>query len=181
MKKTLISLSAIALFAAAANAQGTTGGGTLQLSGTLQPSIILLFHQNPSNGIQITSGDGSSAAAASLSTVAMYGTANGLLAGTNFTKTQQTDGFTLTGTFNVEVDAANVGESAGYTLTAQLQSLDAAQWSLNGSSVTSSAPLTVTSTGTYATQTPTTLAVKFPASIASGAVGNTINFSATAN
>ena len=180
INKLLFAACALLLVGAVANAQ-TTAGGTLLLSGTLQPSIILQFHQNPSNGIQITGGDGTSAATASLSTVAMYGTPNGLQGSTNFTKTQQSDGFTLTGTFNVEVNAANVGESAGYTLTAQLSTVDAAQWSLNGSTVTNSSPLTVTATGTYGVQTPTTLAVKFPATMLSGGVGNTINFSATAN
>ena len=181
INKLLFAACAVLLVGSVAYASGPTTGGTLTLSGTLNPSIVLVFHQNPSNGIQITTGDGSSVAGASLSTVSMYGTANGLIAGVNFTKTQQSDGFTLTGTFNVEVDAANVGESSGYTLTAQLQSSDPAQWSLNGNTVTNSSPLTVTSSGTYGVQTPTSLALKFPASIASGEVGNVINFSATAN
>src|SRR5271166_5960669 len=105
--KLLLSAATCFLAAGVANAQ-TTGAGTLALNGTVQASMAVQFHQNTSNGIQMTSGDGSSAAVASLSTVVMYSTPNGLMSGTNFTKTQQSNGFTLTGVFNVLVNVANI-------------------------------------------------------------------------
>lgn len=179
LKQSLFAATALLLIGIVANAQ-TTGGGTLQLSGELQPSIVLVFHQNTSGGIQLTAGDGSSAAAAALTTVSMYGTANGPVGSTNFIKTQQSDGFTLTGTFNVEVDAANVGSSTTYSLQAALQSSDNATYTLGGTPITNGIPTTVPGGPfTYAVQQVHTIAIKFPSSMGSGAVGNTIIFTAT--
>lgn len=176
MRKVLISAAAALLLATAASAQ-TTASGAITFDGTLQGSIQLIFHQNPSNGIQIQTGDGTSAATAALGTVSMYGTPNGLIGTTNFTKTVQSDGFTLAGTFNVEVDEANLGSDA-YSLSAQLQATDLLQWTLN-SVVLSTTGQVVLASGSYGTQEVQTLSVKIPNTVGAASVGNQINFTAT--
>jgi hypothetical protein len=179
MKQTLTITAAIVMLLTGVAGAQTANNGSLALTGQVDGSIVLSFHQNTSGGITLTAGDGSAAAGASLSTVSMYGTSNGIVAGTNFTKTNQSDGFTLSGPFDVQVDKANI-TSGSYTLTAQLQNSDSSQWTLGGTLLSSSSPATVVSEGTYAVRTPLTLSVKFPSSMNAGSVSNTINFVATA-
>ena len=181
MNRTIILGAAMALsFAAIAGAAGQGANGTLALTGEVDASLILTFHQNTSNGITINTGDGTATATSSLSTVSMYGTADGVVAGTNFTKTKQADGFTLTGVFDYQVDKANVN-SSNFTLTASLQASDNLQWTLNGSGVTNGSQTQLTTNGLYATRYPTTLAVKVPSSEAAGSKSNTIVFTVTCN
>jgi hypothetical protein len=117
-----------------ANAQTVNNGGSLALTGTVEGSILFIFHQDNSGGVTINTGDGTSAAAASLSTVSMFGTADGIVGGTNFTKTKVSGGFTLSGTYKVEVDKANV-TSTGFNLGAQMQGSDGITWSVEGSAL----------------------------------------------
>lgn len=179
MKKTLTLMAAIVMLFTAVAGADTLNNGSLALTGQVDGSIVLSFHQHTSGGITLNSGDGTAVAGASLSTVSMYGTTDGIVAGTNFVKSSQSDGFTLTGPFDVQVDKANI-TSGGYTLTAQLASSDNSQWTLGGTPLTSGSPATVVTEGTYAVRTPLTLAVKFPSSMNAGSVSNTINFVATA-
>ena len=178
MKKVFTTLAVVTLFTAAAGAQ-TSNNGSLALSGEVEGSIVLSFHQHTSGGITLNSGDGTAAAGSALSTVSMYGTSDGIVSGTNFVKSSQSDGFTLTGPFDVQVDKANV-TSSSYSLTAQLSTSDSSQWTLAGNTLSASSPVTVVTSGVYAVRTPLTLAVKFPSSMNAGAVSNTINFIVTA-
>lgn len=181
MKKKQILIAAMALsFAAVANASGQGANGTLSLTGEVDASLVLAFHQDTSGGITINNGDGTATAASSLSTVSMYGTANGVVAGTNFTKTTQSDGFTLTGIFDYQVDKANV-TSSNFTLTATLQNSDNLQWTLNGSGLANGSQTTVTSNGLYTVRYPVTLAVKVPNTETAGSKSNTIVFTVTCN
>ncbi|QOY86570.1 hypothetical protein [Paludibaculum fermentans] len=179
MKKTLAMAATIVMMLTATAGAQTANTGSLALTGQVDGSIILSFHQNTSGGFTLTSGDGTAAAGANLSTVSMYGTATGIVAGSNFVKTNQVDGFTLSGPMDVQVDKANI-TSSGYTLSAQLTSSDSSEWSLGGASLNSTSPVVVVSEGSYAARTPLTLSVKFPTSMNSGSVSNTINFVATA-
>ena len=179
MKRLLLPMTMIVtLFTAVAGAQ-TTNNGSLALTGEVQGSITMSFHQHTDGGFTLNSGDGTGTAAASLSTVSMYGTADGIVAGTNFVKSSQANGFTLTGPVDIQVDKANV-TSDGFNLTAQLQTADSSEWTLAGTSLSSSSPASVVTGGTYAVRTPLTLAVKFPSSMNAAAVTNTINFVVTA-
>ncbi|MGJ5815260.1 hypothetical protein [Paludibaculum fermentans] len=179
MKKTLAMAATIVMMLTATAGAQTTNNGSLALTGQVDGSIVLSFHQNTSGGFTLSSGDGTAAAGASLSTVSMYGTGEGPVAGSNFVKSNQSDGFTLSGPMDVQVDKANI-TSSGYTLTAQLASSDSSEWTLGGASLNSTNPVMVVSNGTYATRTPLSLSVKFPSSMNSGSVSNTINFVATA-
>jgi hypothetical protein len=182
MKKGIILAAAMVLgFDAAARADSLTSGGTLQLSGEVDASIVMKFHQHISGGgFSITDGDGTSAATTDMTTTSMYSTPDGPIADANFTKTTQSDGYTLTGTFDYQVDVANQTTS-NFTLTANLQSSDSATWKLGTNTIVNGSDTTLTSIGTYALRTPVTLSVKFPKTMAAGAVGNTINFKLTAN
>lgn len=181
MKKTIILAAAMAMsFAGAGKASGQGANGTLALTGEVDASLILTFHQNTSQGITINSGDGTATAGASLSTISMYGTADGLVSGTNFTKSKQSDGFTLTGVFDYQVDKANVS-SSNFTLAASLQTADNLQWTLNGSGVANGSQTQLTNNGLYGTRYPTTLAVKVPNTEAAGSKSNTIVFTVTCN
>src|SRR5689334_13832584 len=102
MKQNLVLSAAILLsFGVFANAETGTSG-TLVLSGQVDASVTLTFHQHiAGGGFTIQAGDGSGAASASLSTVSMYGTPDGVVGGTNFTKATQANSFSLAGTFDV--------------------------------------------------------------------------------
>ena len=179
MKRNLfLAFVIVTLFTAVAGAQ-TSSNGTLALTGDVQGSITMSFHQHTDGGFTLTSGDGTGVAGTSLSTVSMYGTPTGIVAGTNFVKTNQADGFTLTGPVDVQVDKANIS-SAGFNLSAQMLSADSCEWNLNSNALSSSSPTQVVTGGSYALRTPLTLAVKIPSSMSAAAVTNTINFTVTA-
>ena len=180
MKKNRILAAAVVLVLGAAAHATSPANGSLAVTGKVDASVSLTFHQDTNGGFNITSGDGSSIAGASLSTVSMYGTADGLISGANFTKTTQSDGFTLTGKFDYQVDKANLG-STDFTLTATMQAADNLQWTLNGSSVANGSQLQLTNSGIYTTRYPTTLAVKVPNSQAAGSINNTIVFTVACN
>ena len=182
MKNKLVLTAAMVLvFGAVARASGPSpANGTLALTGEVDASVVLAFHQDTSGGITLNAGDGTAIATSSLSTLSMYGTANGIVAGTNFTKSNQADGFTLTGVFDYQVDKANVSSST-FTVTATLQTADTLQWTLNSASVVNGSPTQLTNNGTYGTRYPTTLAVKIPKTEAAGSKSNTIVFTVTCN
>lgn len=182
MKRIQIFIAAMALsFAAVAKASGPGANGTLALTGEVDASLVLEFHQNiQGTGFTINTGDGTAIAGASLSTVSKYGTADGVIDETNFTKTTQTDGFTLTGKFDYQVNKANLA-SPDFKLTASLQSADNLQWTLNGSSLTQGSETQLTGGGLYATRYHATLAVKVPNSASAGSKSNTIVFTVTCN
>ena len=182
MKKNSVLIAAMVLSCAAvASASGLAANGSLALTGEVDGSLVLAFHQNvQGTGFTINTGDGTATAGASLATVSKYGTADGVIDESNFTKTTQSDGFTLTGKFDYQVDKANI-TSSNYTLAASLQNSDTLQWTLDGASLTHGSQTQMTGTGLYATRYHTTLAVKIPNSETAGSKSNTIVFTVTCN
>lgn len=180
MKKISILAAATVLLAGTAAYAANPATGTLSVTGAVNASLIFTFHQDTSGGFNIMTGDGTAIASASLATVSMYGTADGLVSGSNFTKTTQSDGFTLTGKFDYQVDKANI-TSSDFTLTATMQSVDNLQWTLNGASVVNGSQTQLTGAGLYTTRYPTTLAVKVPNTETAGSKSNTIVFTVTCN
>jgi hypothetical protein len=72
--------------------------------------------------------------------------------------------------------------SANYTLKAQLGTADATNtWLVNAVTITNASAATISSTVTYTTANPFTIGITIPFTESSGAVTNTINFTATAN
>jgi hypothetical protein len=75
-----------------------------------------------------------------------------------------------------------IPQSSTYTLVVTLSTADATRsWSLGVVDISTGTPNTITSAGTYATSVPYVLNLLVPAASSSGAVANTINFTATAN
>jgi hypothetical protein len=172
-------VTALLLCGAAANA--TTSSGSLAIQCQVDASIVLVISADVAG---ITLGGTSSAATATLPEVSYYGTPNGAIGGTNVTKSSNGTSFTLTTSFDVTVNEANLTTPAnGYTLTAELQTLDTTNtWTVGAATpVLSSGTGNVTTTGVFGSQTQTTLALQVPITEATTNISNTINLVATAN
>jgi hypothetical protein len=184
MKKSSVLRAAMVLaFGAAANAAGPSNGGTLAVSGEVDASIAMIFHQHTlGGGISLDTGDGSGTATSSLTAVSMYGTADGQIqTGGNWTKSTQSDGFTLTGVVDVQVFKAN-SASSNYTLDATLQTADNLTWKINGASLVNGSQTQLTTLGAYGgTRFATTIAIKVPNTEGSGSKSNTVLFTVTCN
>ena len=180
MKKTIfLAAAGILCLGIIANAQVVNAGGSLALTGTVEGSILLTFHQNTGGGITL-GGDGTSSASAALTTVSMYGTPDGAFAaGANFVKsTTPGTGFTMTGTYNVKVEKANTS-SDNYDLLAALNASDANYgWTVNGQTLGTVA-VTVSTAQTYGSQTLQTLVISVPATSNAASVSNSIIYSVT--
>ena len=178
MKKTIfLAAAGILCLGIIANAQVVNAGGSLALTGTVEGSILLTFHQN--GGIQL-SGDGTSSVSAALTNVSMYGTPDGnFVAGANFVKTTTAGtGFTMTGTYNVKVEKANT-LSDNYDLLAALNASDSNYgWTVNSQTL-STTPVTVSTAQTYGSQTLQTLVISVPATSNAASVSNSIIYSVT--
>jgi hypothetical protein len=167
------SLLASAIPASAA----ATATGTLGVTATVAASIKLVFNTDAS-GVTL-GGTGTNAATLAFGTVSAYGA----IANPNITRTVIAGtSFTVSSPFDVNVVKAN-SSSANYTLTAQLASADATDtWVVGGVTVTNASAASITATGAYTTNVPFVLALTVPNSVADTTViGNTINFTATAN
>ena len=181
MKKTLVT-AAIALFLVGiANATGPDTNGTLQLSGQVDSSIALQITNSVSNPITLASGNTSAAATATISAVSYYGTADNASVG-GFVKTHDASNIILTGNFGVLVNEANTSSTA-YDLTAALQSEDALAWSLDGTTLSTTASSPLSSTAGYGSAATQVLIIKVPISVAASptAISNTITLTATAH
>ena len=171
------------LFGAAARAAGPSADGSLALTGEVDASVAMIFHQHTlGGGISLDTGDGSGTATSSLSTVSKYGTPDGQSAdGGNWTKTTQSDGFTLTGVVDVSVFKTNI-TSTNYTLNATLQAVDNLVWTLNGANVANGSQTQLTALGSYGSaRFATTIAIKILNTLGAGVIGNTIDFTVTCN
>ena len=181
MKKTLGLTAAVVLsFGAVANATGTSTGGTLALTGEVDGSIALQIRTSESSPITLASGANTAAATATIAAVSYYGTAdNSSVSG--FVKTHDASNIILSGNFDVRVDQANTGSSA-YTLTAALESADGLAWTLDGTTLSTSASTSLSSTAAYGSNATQALVIKVPTDVAasSTAISNTINLTATA-
>ena len=183
MKRASLIAAAMGLALGAVASAANPASGSLALTGEVDASVTMLFHQHTlGGGISLDTGDGTGTATTSLTTVSKYGTPDGqMLDGGNFTKSTQSDGFTMTGVVDIQVFKAN-NASSSYTLSATLQTADNLLWSLNTASVVNGSQTQLTSAGIYGgSRFPTTIAIKIPNSQAAGTVNNTIVFTVTCN
>ncbi|HEV3329889.1 MAG TPA: hypothetical protein VG096_02840 [Bryobacteraceae bacterium] len=184
MKRSFISTAAMVLaFGAVANASGPGTNGSLAVTGEVDASVGMFFHQHTlGGGITLDTGDGSANPTASLAEVSKFGTPDGvILDGGNFTKSTQSDGFTLTGVVDVQVFKAN-STSSNYTLNATLLTADNLVWTLNTNSVANGSQTQLTNAGSYgSTRFPITIAIKIPNTVSAGSEGNTIVLTVTCN
>ena len=173
-KIVLVVLVACTLFLSIPSANAASASGTVAVTATTAASVSLTF---VSDGAGITlSGSGTSAATVAFGSVQAYG--GTVPTGVTRTVNGTTD-WSLSTPIDVVVQVANQ-TSSDYTLTAQLQNADSTNtWQLATTSL-STTPATLTSTGAYGS-TAYTFKLTIPFSAATGAISNTINFTATAN
>lgn len=163
----------VALFAVASTASAATSSGTLTVTGTVESSVSLTIESAGGT----TSGTGTAAASSDLGNISKFGAAP-----TGFTLARGASDWTLSSTVGIQVVKANL-TSTDYTLTAQLGSAPASgiAWKLNGSTLSDSAPTTLTSTGTYASTGSYSWDIVVADSAAAAAIDNTVNFTAASN
>jgi hypothetical protein len=173
MKKTLAVGFVVAMFGLVSTASAATSSGTLTVTGTVESSISLTIESAGGT----TSGTGTAAASSDLGNISKFGSAP-----TGFTLARGASNWTISSTVGVQVVKANL-TSTDYTLTAQLGSAPASgiAWKLNGSTLSDSAPTTLTSTGTYASTGSYSWDIVIADSAAAAAIDNTINFTAASN
>jgi hypothetical protein len=141
-------------------------------------TLRLRFRSDPS-GIAI-GGSGTAAAAINFGSVQAYG---GTVP-TGVTKTLNgTTSWTLSTPIDVRVNVVGFCLLCStYTMTAQLQTLDSRNtWTFGSAVVTSAAPVTITTTGSFSKLIPYTLSLTIPFSEPAGIVSNTLNIVVTAN
>jgi hypothetical protein len=135
---------------------------------------IILLLMSDTNGVALT---GSSTPTASLNfgTISKLGTlANGI------TRTTTANSFTVSTPVDVYVDLG--GAPTSFNLSASLASSPGLLTYKFGAMTLSTASQIVSQNDSrYGTQVPYALAITIPTSVAAGAIGNTINFTATAN
>ncbi len=172
MKKVFAVCFTVALFTAV-SASAANSSGTLTVTGTVESSISLTVESAGGT----TSGTGTAAASSDLGNISKFGSAP-----TGFTLARGASNWTLSSTVGVQVVKANL-TSTDYTLTAQLGSAPASgiAWKLNGSTLSDSAAVTLTSTGTYASTGSYSWDIVVADSAAAAAIDNTINFTAASN
>jgi hypothetical protein len=171
MKKIVM---AVAVMMVAGAAMADTASGTLEVTGMVESSINLTIQSAGGT----TSGTGTAAATSALGSIAKFSSAP-----TGFTLARGASNWTLSSTVGVKVDKANL-TSTDYTLTAQLQNAAATgvTFKLNGSSLSDSAPTTLTSTGTYGSTGSYSWDIVVADSAADNtAIDNFISFTATSN
>lgn len=175
MKKAMVVLGMVSMMAVAGKASAASSGGTLTVSATVDSSINLTIQAAGGT----TGGTGTGSVSSALGSISKYGSAP-----TGFTLTRGASNWTLTSSVNVQVEKANL-TSTDYTLVAQLGSAPASgvTWKLNGSTLSDSAPTTITSTGAYGLNgmQPYPWVIVVADSAAAAAIDNTINFTATSN
>jgi len=173
MKRIVLTFAALAVLTIAGTASAATSSATLTVTGTVESSISITVESAGGT----TSGTGTAAATSDLGSISKFGSAP-----TGFTLARGASDWTLSSTIGVQVVKANL-TSTDYSLTAQLGSAPASgiTWKLNGSTLSDSAPTTLTSTGTYASTGSYSWDIVVADSAAAAAIDNAINFTATSN
>lgn len=177
MKKLFISaLTGMAILLSASNLCAQSSSGTLNVNCTVDPSISITFVSD-GGGVTLT-GSGSNNATLAFGHVAAFGYTP------PSTITQTVNGstsFSVATPFDVLVTEANT-TSSGYTLLAQLQTLDSTNnWYVDTLPVLSTGQTTITSTGSYNGTAMHNLKITIPFSNTTGSVSNVISFQANAN
>jgi hypothetical protein len=157
-----------------ASAQGT-GSGTLTVTATVTATITLVLDSDIA-GVTLT-GTGTNAATLAFGNVSAYGALSSNVGRT----VNGVTNFTISSPFDVKVTQSN-GASATYTLTAELNALDAVNgWTVGGVTVTGTSPASITALGAYGGDVSYSLVLTIPFSESAGLISNTINFAATPN
>lgn len=179
MRKSLVIAAALVMcFGVAANAT-VNNGGSLALTGEVEGSITITFAEIATTGIVFVTGAGSSSATAAIGTVSMYGTAAGAINPVNFVKANNSGNFTLTGTYKVQVDKANL-TSASCDIKAALNASDTKNtWAINTVTLSTTAA-TTDATAAYGDPYTETLVITVPNSAAAGAFDNSIVYTVVA-
>lgn len=173
MKRIVLAFAALAVLTIAGTASAADSSATLTVTGTVESSISITVESAGGT----TSGTGTAAATSALGSISKFGSAP-----TGFTLARGASDWTLSSTIGVQVVKANL-TSTDYSLIAQLGSAPASgiTWKLNGSTLSDSAPTTLTSTGTYASTGSYPWDIVVADSAAAAAIDNSINFTATSN
>jgi hypothetical protein len=140
-------------------------------------SLTLTFSSDPS-GIAL-GGSGTSAASITFGNVQAFGgtVPSGVTEAIN-----GTTNWTLSTPIDVRVTKTGLGNSANYTMTAQLQTSGlTCTWALGPATLTSAFPAMVTAAGAYGSTTPYTFSLTIPFSASAGTVSNTLDIIVTAN
>ena len=178
-----VRFAAFVVFLAVASslmADGPTSSGTLNISGSVDPTISLTFVSDES-GATLT-GDGTATATVPFGTVKAYGytPAGGITQHINASGASATQ-FDVSTPFGVLVMKANTA-SANYTLTATLSSADASNtWNIDSVNVSDGTVKTITATGSYDTAVSHTVKITVPFTNTNLSLANSISFTATAN
>lgn len=173
-KAKLFTLLLAAVLAMPILSAAQTASGTLTVNATVQSSISMAFNSDPS-GVVLSSGAGTNAATLDFGNISAYGTLPGTIA-----RTVGASSFTVSTPFDVLVSQAN-GSSLSYTLKAQLNSADSNTWALGAIGITTASAATLTSSGSYGSNSAYTLKLTVPFSSSAALITNAINFTATAN
>jgi len=140
-------------------------------------SLTLTFSSDPS-GISL-GGSGTSSSTMAFGSVHAYG---GVVPAGVTKSVNGTTSWTLSTPIDVLVTKTGLGNSANYTMTAQLQTSGLTYtWALGPATLTSAFPATVTAGGVYGSTTPYTFSLTIPFSASAGTVSNTLDIIVTAN
>jgi hypothetical protein len=173
MSQLVIAVVALCVLGVTATARAADNSGTLTVTGTVESSISLTIESAGGT----TSGTGTAAATSVLGSISKYSSAP-----TGFTLARGTSNWTLSSTVGVLIEKSNL-TSTDYSLTAQVGAAPASGivWKLNGSTLSDTAPTTVTSTGTYASTGSYSWDIVIADAAAAAAIDNVLSFTATSN
>ena len=140
-------------------------------------SLTLTFSSDAS-GISL-GGSGTSSATILFGSVYAYG---GVVPAGVTKSINGTTNWTLSTPIDVLVTKTGLGNSANYTMTAQLQTSGLTYtWALGPATLTSAFPAMVTAAGVYGSKAAYTFSLTIPFSASAGTVSNTLDIIVTAN
>lgn len=175
MKKLLLIAVLVAL--ATVPAMADTSSGTMTVTATVQSSINLTFVSD-GGGISLT-GSGSNAATMAFSNVQAYG--GSVPAGVSKSVNGTTD-WSLSTSFSVRVENANLPGSTDYLLQATLSAADSdLTWEVNSVDISDGTQKTIDANAAYDTNNSYSFVLTIPHSFAAASVNKSIAFLATSN
>lgn len=161
----ILALAALAALAVVPMHAQTTGSGTLNVTLQNGSGLVMLLYSD-SNGVTLTN-SGSNAATLSFGTVGAYGSLP-----TNVTRTNQTNTFTVSTYFDVNVQDSGI-TSSNYTLSAKLASTAPTGVTIQLGSITlTTSSQNISTTNAYGTNVQQTLSAVI-STAASGSGGPT--------
>jgi hypothetical protein len=172
MKNAIAVCFVVAVLAVASTASADSLG-SLTVTGLVESSISLTVESAGGT----TGNLGNANATSALGSINKFGSAP-----TGFSLVPGTSNWTLSSTVGIKVVKAN-SSSPSFVLTAELTDPPASGivWKMNGSTLSDSAPTTLTPTGAYGSPVSYSWDIVVADSAAAAAIDNTINFTAAAN